>query len=323
MAQIIVQPLLSLCIPIYNRLSYLEKQLARMLEDKYLFEKQIQLIISDNCSADDLEFCCKKYQERGLKITYHRQETNIGPDKNFEWSFHHADGKYVWLLGSDDVPVSGVLRKLMAYLEWSDYGLVHLSMRKMDRELTAFEKSDDMAIAVNYWITFLSANIIKTESLKTIDLSDYRKSYMIQVPAYLNGCCSCQRNAIIYLPQFFEKETDNANNGGYNLFQVFVTNLYGIYESFIENNLLSRQAFDRIIEVEYKDFLSGYIIDFLILRKKCNFNIAGAWSKLWRYYGKKPYAYYYLVYAFIKKIAYRILMMFCPVSKTVREWLLR
>lgn len=295
MAQIDSQPLLTLCIPIYNRLSYLERQLKRMLEDKDLFDRQIQLIISDNCSTEDLQSCCEIYQNLGLRFVYHRQDSNLGADGNFDWCFHHANGKYVWLLGSDDVPVSGFLRRLIEYLNNADYGLVHLSMRKLTQEFTEFEISDEMAVAVNYWITFMSSNIIRTESLMTVDLSDYRKSFMIQVPAYLNACCSYRKNALIYLPQFFEKDTDAANNGGYNIFNVFVTNLFGIYEEFVRKGLLSKQAYSMMIKIEYREFLVGYIERLLILRKKNHFNLEGSWGALRKYYGLKPYAYYYLV----------------------------
>ena len=148
MAQIIEQPLLSLCIPIYNRLVFLERQLARMLEDKDLFENQIQLIISDNCSTDNLQACCEKYQQQGLKLLYHRNESNIGPDGNFDWCFHHADGRYVWLLGSDDIPVKGLLEKVIGLL-YADYGLIHLSMRKLSQEISLYHSSENMAVAVN------------------------------------------------------------------------------------------------------------------------------------------------------------------------------
>ena len=80
MAQIEIQPLLSLCIPIYYRQAYQERQLARMSEDKDLFEEKIRLFISDNCLTDDLQTCCEKYQQKGLKLICHRNETNLGPD---------------------------------------------------------------------------------------------------------------------------------------------------------------------------------------------------------------------------------------------------
>ena len=295
MAQIEKKPVLSLCIPIYNRIAYLERQLTRFLEDKQLFEEQVQLIVSDNCSTDDLRSCCLKYQQQGLKLTYHRNEFNLGPDGNFDWCFHHADGKYVWLLGSDDVPVPGLLHKIVYALEESDFGWLHLSMSKQNNGLLLFDTPDDMAISVNYWVTFMSANIIRTKSLKSIDLSEYRKSFLIQVPAFLNACYSYKTNCILYLPLVFEEGSDAVNNGGYNIFEVFVTNLYGIYESFIEKGMLSVRAYNKMIKIEYRFFLLDFIIRLVILRKESNFKTDGCWRRLFKYYWDKPYFYFYLM----------------------------
>ncbi len=294
MAQITKQPLLSLCIPIYNRLVYLERQLARMMEDKDLFEEQIQLIISDNCSSDDLKSCCEKYQQQGLRLKYHRNEINLGADGNFDWCFHHADGKYVWLLGSDDVPIKGLFRNLLSLLNNGDYGLVHLSMTPQKNEIIVFDNSEDMLVEMSYWITFMSANIIRTDSLQEVDISHYLKSLLIQVSAYLNACLSSDVNAISYWGYPFEKDCDASNNGGYNLFQVFVENLYDIYQSFVDKGMLSEHAFEKLKKKEYNDLLVGFIIDFLILKTKRsrNFDKTNAWAIIRKYYGRYPYAYY-------------------------------
>ena len=285
-------PILSLCIPIYNRISYLERQLERFWEDKDLFDDKIQLIISDNCSTDNLQSCCDRYREKGLRLFYNRNATNLGPDGNFAYCFQHALGKYVWLLGSDDVPVKGLLRKILSYLVCGDYGLVHLSMSPSKNELTCYKSSDEMAKAVSFWVTFMSVNIIRTETIKSMDLSEYMNSYMIQVPAYINAYCVRQNNAVVYFPDYFEQDTDGANNGGYNLFQVFVANLYGIYESFVKKGLLSEITYKRLIKMEYCDFLWYYVVTQLILRKNRKFPTKDAWKILWKYYGNKPYAYY-------------------------------
>lgn len=295
-------PLLTICIPIYNRQKYLERQLARFYEDKELIGDRVQLVVVDNCSDDDLHECCINYEQRGLHLQYHRHKTNIGPDGNFEWCFYHSEGKYTWLLGSDDILRPGVLQKVVGALESVECGLFHLSMRQMPTDLTVFHSSDEMAVSVNYWITFLSANIIRTESLKDIDLSRYRQSFMIQVPAYLNACYSYPDNAVFFTPNLFERDDDSKNNGGYNIFEVFVTNLYGIYTSFIAKGTLSRRAFNRIKKIEYKEFLLGFVIRFLVFKEKSNFSIEGGWSRLLRYYWNKGYFYLYLVYASLRKI---------------------
>lgn len=305
MAQINEQPILSLCIPIYNRLPYLERQLARMLEDKDLFEKQIQLIISDNCSTDDLRSCCEKYQQLGLRLHYHRQEKNFGPDGNFDWCFHHADGQYVWLLGSDDVPVAGILRELIEVLSDSDYGLVHLNISRQSQILTAYHNDETLLADINVWITFISSNIIKTASVKNYDLSSYVGSYMIQVPAYLNACLTNEDNALIYLGQLFEKDSDASNNGGYNLFEVFVENLFGMYQQFIDKAMLSQKAFELIKECEYKTWLVGFVVDLLILKraKRKNFKLDNAWGILRKHYGGRKYFYYSTIFHLCKMLA--------------------
>ena len=300
------QPILSLCIPIYNRITYLERQMERFLEDKDLFDDRIQLIISDNCSTDDLQSCCDKYKKIGIKLHYNRNATNLGPDGNFAYCFQHAEGKYVWLLGSDDIPVKGLLRKLLQYLESGDYGLIHLSMPPIKQELTCYTNSNDMALAVSFWITFMSANIIRTETLVKINLAEWMNSFMIQVPAYINAYCTCQNNAVIYLSEYFECGTDGINNGGYNLFQVFVTNLFGIYNSFVKKGSLSEITYEKLIKKEYCDFLWYHVIIQLVLRKNDRFPRNGAWKALWKYYGRKPYAYYYPFWGLIKVVLWKM-----------------
>ncbi len=306
MAQLSNKPVLSLCIPIYNRLAFLERQLGSLIEDKDLFDEKIQLIISDNCSSDDLKSCCESYEGRGLVLNYHRNEINLGADGNFEWCFNNAEGEYIWLLGSDDILKRGVLRKLIKILESDNFGLVHLSMKQRDKELTIFDDSEEMVIAVNYWITFMSANIIRTASLKDVNLSGYRKTNLIQVPAYLNSCFSSSKNAIFYLSRYFEDDDDSLSNGGYNLFQVFVENLFNIYKSFVSDNKLTQKSFEIIKRDEFEEFLWMFVIDVLVLGKNKNFETDGAWRILWKHYGGKVYVYTYVIGKFCKRFRSKI-----------------
>lgn len=55
------------------------------------------------------------------------------------------------------------------------------------------------------------------------------------------------------------------------------------------------ESSDFPIKIEYKEFLVYYIIQLLIHRKECNFQLEGSWNALRKYYGRKPYAYYYLI----------------------------
>ena len=275
-----------------------------MLENKELFDEKVQLVISDNCSMDDLQSCCKKYQQQGLNLTYHRHEINLGPDGNFDWCFHHASGKYVWLLGSDDIPAKGILQQIMKILEGGDYGLVCLSTLPRENRLKIYYNDKEILADINVWITFMSANIIRTDTVRNFDLKEYIGTYMIQVPAYLNACLTTKNNCLAYLGKLFEDESDSANNGGYNLFQVFVENLFGIYQNFVDKGMLSQKTFEKIKRLEYKSWLYTYVINLLILRRaqRKNFKMENSWSILLKHYGQYLYMYYYTAWKLLMKI---------------------
>lgn len=289
--------LLSICIPIYNRESYLKKMLSRFTEDKELFQEKIELIISDNHSNDDLESLVDSFVKKGLRLYYYKQEQNIGADRNFLFCFGKATGKYCWLLGSDDIPQKGVLERLLSILESDEYGLVHLSMIKRDSEIIPYKSSNEMVVAVNYWITFMSSNIIRTMSINLNRLNCFKYTHLIQVPAYLDACFSTNQNVILYYEHLFEEDDNFKNNGGYNLFNVFVENLFGIYQFYVENNLLSQQSYEKIKKETYKNFLAGYIVNLLILpsNKHHKFDLTNAWDTLKKHYGKYFYAYIYIL----------------------------
>lgn len=295
------QPLLSLCIPIYNRLEYLKRMLERFLEDKILFEETIDLLISDNCSTDDLESCVNEFKSKGLKITYNRNQKNLGPDRNFLYCFNHAKGKYCWLLGSDDIPVKGFLNSLVTVLQGKEYGLVHLNHHS-DGLSQLFEYSDNQKMVENiaHWITFMSSNIINTKNIAFINSNQYMDTYLIQVPYYLYSCLNSPVNAI-YKYSCFEKNDDSANNGSYNLFQVFVQNLFDVYERFYQQKMLSRKVIENIKRNEYEHFLFPFIKDLLVLKKKSNFDKKHAWHILFRCYGLKWYFYSYPIMYVVKK----------------------
>ena len=306
MAQIKEKPLLSICIPIYNRLSYLERMLERFYEEKELFDSKIELFISDNCSEDDLQSCCNRFSEMGLRLNYHRNDTNLGMDGNFINCFKYANGKYCWVLGSDDIPVHGLLGRLIKFLDEGDYGLVHLSMKQRDSSMQIYDNHDEILANVGYWITYLSGNVIKTDTLANIDLNQYKGTYISQVPAYLNACCACRNNAIIYQDKFFVGDDDSLNNGGYNIFRVFVENLFVIYQGFIKKGLLTQQTLDVIKKNEFKEFISRFVIEILILRSNHHFDARDALKILCKHYGRKLYAYYYVIIGLLKMVERKI-----------------
>src|SRR5579864_1727627 len=96
----VAQPFFSICIPQYNRTSFLLEALRSFAAQTF---KDFEVCISDDCSTDGraseiLEFL----QASGLSFVYRRQERNSRYDANLRASIALARGEYCLLLGNDD-----------------------------------------------------------------------------------------------------------------------------------------------------------------------------------------------------------------------------
>ena len=63
------QPLLSICIPTYNRAEILRRTLAKITSDKD-FDEDIEIVISDNASTDNTQKVCQEFCASYKNIHY-------------------------------------------------------------------------------------------------------------------------------------------------------------------------------------------------------------------------------------------------------------
>ena len=69
------QPLLSICIPTYNRAKILDRALENIERElKSIDINEIELVIFNNCSKDDTQEIVYKYINKGLPIKYSKMK---------------------------------------------------------------------------------------------------------------------------------------------------------------------------------------------------------------------------------------------------------
>ena len=110
------EPLLSICILTYNRARSLELLLMALKKQVKPFISQIEIVISDNASTDDTQQVIEDAQKE-IPIVYHRNAENIGMIANVMEAPKHATGRFIWLLGDDDMIIKGKLEKIIRVLE--------------------------------------------------------------------------------------------------------------------------------------------------------------------------------------------------------------
>lgn len=93
-------PLVSVGIPTFNRPNGLKRTLENITAQRY---KNLEIIVSDNCSTDvDVEAVVQSFMQNDLRISYHRQITNIGSWQNFLFVLKKARGDYFMWAADDD-----------------------------------------------------------------------------------------------------------------------------------------------------------------------------------------------------------------------------
>jgi len=95
-----VNPFFSICIPQYNRTSFLLEACKVLAQQTF---KDFEVCISDDRSTDGREQDLINYlQESGLYFIYKKQEKNLRYDGNIRASIALSKGKYCFLHGNDD-----------------------------------------------------------------------------------------------------------------------------------------------------------------------------------------------------------------------------
>lgn len=94
-----IEPLVSVGIPTYNRAEKLARAVESVLRQTH---RNLELVISDNASADETESLCEETCARDPRVRYLRSPVNRGPTVNFNTVFGEMRGEYVMALSDDD-----------------------------------------------------------------------------------------------------------------------------------------------------------------------------------------------------------------------------
>ena len=128
------KPVLSLCIPTYNRRDKLARLLNGIQQDLKDAAGKIEICISDNASTDGtnellIELSAHKY------IRTIRQSENLGFRRNYTAVFSMARGNYIWTLGDDDIIIENRLKNLLQLLQNESPGYVYVHIASADSDL--------------------------------------------------------------------------------------------------------------------------------------------------------------------------------------------
>lgn len=117
-----MNPLVSVIIPSFNRVDYIDQSIRCVLDQTY---PNIELIVVDDGSCDGTFDKIKSYGSK-LKLLTHQGHMNKGQSASINMGLKYAKGKYIAVLDSDDYWELNKLDIQVSYLEQHpDIGLVY------------------------------------------------------------------------------------------------------------------------------------------------------------------------------------------------------
>jgi hypothetical protein len=91
-------PLVTFVVPCYKYAHLLGKCVGSILAQDY---ENFEVLIMDNCSPDNTPEVAQSF--RDSRVRHIRNDSNLGPTRNFNKGVTLARGKYVWVLSADDL----------------------------------------------------------------------------------------------------------------------------------------------------------------------------------------------------------------------------
>lgn len=88
----------SICIPAYKRVGYLQRLLESILNQTY---KNYEVVITDDSDDDSVKNLLTKYSSK-INIIYNKNNPALGTPKNWMAAFSYATGDWIKLIHDDD-----------------------------------------------------------------------------------------------------------------------------------------------------------------------------------------------------------------------------
>lgn len=110
--KIIMKPMLSVIMSVYNGESYLKEAVDSIINQTY---KNWELIIIDDCSTDSTPVILAAYQDSRIRILKNEKNLRLAASLNLGLSF--ASGNYILRMDADDICRLDRFEKQLAFME--------------------------------------------------------------------------------------------------------------------------------------------------------------------------------------------------------------
>ena len=281
-----METLLSLCIPTYNRAALLSQSLQAILSQiTPQMADTVEVVVLDNASPDDTPQVVQQAMADFPWVTLRsvRHSQNIGCDANFTTAHNHAHGKFVYLLSDDDALLPGAVAKLLDLIaQRPDVDAFALNVREfrgspdepeeevlykgacikrraflLSRPEEFFPSAGAALAFLQMHITFLSCIVFRRSNVAGRDYTSRLHTNLAQAYLFLDALAPGRGLYAVAHP-YLSRRTDN--NEGFDFFRVFVTNIQALMQHAL--TLGYPKAAVQEMRRENINFVSSFVVVF-------------------------------------------------------------
>lgn len=290
-------PVLSICIPTYNRAQYLRSTLENITSDPD-FDERVEIVISDNASTDNTQEVGLEFANKYHNVKYYRNEENV-IDFNFKLALTRAQGKYL-KLSNDTVhfkkgAIKFMLDKIISCKDSIPlYFYLPTPASSATTEIQVADIDSFMKFCM-FYVGWIGNFGLWKKDIDCLDVdSSFYKLKFVQV-SWICEMLKKYNCANIFFGEFYYVDQPRIK-GGYNFFHVQITNLFRILRYYG----LSNKEYIRQKKLQLKYFTLACIKELLFLGKETEFDLKGTWMVLIKEYWYIPGFYTGLIRTYIK-----------------------
>jgi glycosyltransferase involved in cell wall biosynthesis len=179
-------PLVSIMLPVYNREDLIEETIKCAINQSY---RNIELIISDNCSTDNTWKMLESYAKVDGRIRIFKTDRNLGPVLNWKNCIDRVQGSYTKILWSDDLISHDFIESALKEFD-NDTSFVMTGIKIFDSESgkilssTFFQKKNKYKTEVylNDLLFYNKSGFPVSPCCALFRTDDIKASYVEQIP---------------------------------------------------------------------------------------------------------------------------------------------
>jgi abequosyltransferase len=306
------EPILSICIPTFNRAEFLNLTLESIVtQERFKNTNDVEIVISDNCSDDNTEEIANFYTELfGDKVRYFRNEQNI-KEKNLVVALSKGRGTFLKLNNDTLKHNSNSLNSIVCTIELNQKNkhvlfFLNQSFNKNDSLLC--NDLNDFISQTSYYSTWMGAFGIWKEDFD--NLKDFNKHSELLLPQtdVLHRLIADRKRAFVSNDLIFNSE-EPKTKGGYDTLTVFLDNYTFILRESLAKGYITTNTYVKEIKRLLLKCLCPALMLILIYPQRYTFSADSKFSRIIAFYRPYPvtiikfFAKYYVLitYKFFEK----------------------